>query len=189
MSKTPWKKMVSNPDYIGEADFDEGEEKIVTISHVKANVTVKTAEGSSQKAVCYFMEQGVKPMILNVAKSKSIQKVTGSKFVEDWTGTKIQLYIDDNVKAFGDIVSAVRVRPYKPKLKEQPKCEECGAVIVNAMGKTAEFLAMYTKKKYGRCLCSECAQKAAQDAQTAKEIDEAAEEQRAEQEAERDGES
>ena len=169
MSKTPWKKMVSNPDYIGEADFDEGEEKIVTISHVKANVTVKTAEGTSQKAVCYFKEQGVKPMILNVAKSKSIQKVTGSKFVEDWAGARIQLYIDDNVKAFGDIVSAVRVRPYKPKLREMTKCEGCGEAIKPAMGKTAEFLAHYTTKKYGRCLCSECAQKAAQAAEEAKE--------------------
>ena len=27
-TKTPWKKIVSDPDYLGEADFEEGEENV-----------------------------------------------------------------------------------------------------------------------------------------------------------------
>ena len=30
MEKTHWKKVVSDPNYIGEADFEQGEEKILT---------------------------------------------------------------------------------------------------------------------------------------------------------------
>jgi hypothetical protein len=158
MTKTPWKKIVSDPDYLGEADFNEGEEKVVTIDRVVSGVKVKSAEGTSEKAVVYFKER-IKPMILNVARSKAITKVAGSKFVEDWNGVAIALYIDDNVKAFGDVVSAVRVRPRKPVTRNAVKCADCGGDIQGAYGKGADYIAMYTKKQYGVSLCSECAEK------------------------------
>jgi hypothetical protein len=160
MSKTPWKKIVSDPSYIGEADFNEGEEKILTIKSINQSETVTTAEGKSQKAVVHFSESGNKPMILNVARSKSIAKVTKSKFVEDWPGHKIQLYIEDGIKAFGDIVSAVRVRPFVPKAPAPvPPCSDCKKDIQSAMGKTAAWMAAYTEKHYGVPLCAECAAK------------------------------
>lgn len=161
MSKTPWKKIVSDPDYLGEADFTEGEEKVVTIDHVKSGVRIKSAEGTSEKAVVYFKER-IKPMILNVARSKAITKVSGSKFIEDWAGVTIALYIDDNVKAFGDVVSAVRVRPQKPRVKTAPaeKCADCGGDVKPAMGRSADYIVQYTKKKFkGTCLCFDCAMK------------------------------
>ena len=171
MAKTPWKKIVSDPDYLGEADFNEGEEKIVTIDHVKSGVKVKSAEGTSEKAVVCFRER-IKPMILNVARSKAITKVAGSKFVEDWAGVVIALYIDDNVKAFGDVVSAVRVRPQKPVVRTVVKCADCGSEIVGAMGKGADYIAAYTQKKFGVCLCFDCAQKRAEKPQEAPQQEE-----------------
>lgn len=160
MSKTPWKKIVSDPDYLGEADFDEGEEKVVTINRVQTSVKIKTAEGTSEKAVVHFREQ-IKPMILNVSRAKAIAKVARSKFVDDWPGVSIQLYIDDNVKAFGDIVSAVRVRPTKPVIRQAIKCTDCHGDIRGANGRGADYIAAYTAKKYGAPLCSECAGKRA----------------------------
>ena len=121
---------------------------------------VMTAEGKSRKAVVYFKEQ-LKPMILNVAKSKAIQKVVGSPYFEDWGGHAIQLYIDPNVRAFGDIVSAVRVRPRKPIIKRAVKCADCGSEIQGASGKGADYIAQYTKQKYGVPLCFSCATKRA----------------------------
>lgn len=168
MNKTPWKKIVSDPDYLGEADFNEGEEKILTIDRVVSGVKIKSAEGTSEKAVVYFKER-VKPMILNVARSKAITKVAGSKFVEDWCGVAIALYIDDNVKAFGDVVSAVRVRPRKPVVKTAIKCADCGNDIQGAYGKGPEYIAMHTKKNYGVSLCSECAAKRKQEQEAAQE--------------------
>jgi hypothetical protein len=121
-------------------------------------VKIKSAEGTSEKAVVYFKER-IKPMILNVARSKAITKVAGSKFVEDWCGVAIALYIDDNVKAFGDVVSAVRVRPQKPIIRTAVRCEDCGEEIQGANGRSAEYMAAYTKKKFKACLCFSCAQK------------------------------
>ena len=166
MSKTPWKKIVSDPIYIGEADFEEGEEKIATIDRVAAGVKVKSAEGTSEKSVVYFREKDIKPMILNVARSKVIAKVANSRFVEDWAGVPIQLYVEDGIKAFGDIVSAVRVRPKRPNAQQKKvlTCEDCGSVIQGVMGKGADYIAAYTQKKYGATLCYACGLKRAEAA-------------------------
>lgn len=159
---THWKKIVSDPNYIGEADFEENEEKVLTIARVNASETVVTAEGKSQKAVIHWVEQGNKPMILNVARSKNIAKVAGTPDVERWPGVAVQLYIEHGIKAFGEVVSAVRVRPHKPRIQQRPQvppCTDCGNPIQPAMGKPADWLAAYTKKNYGVPLCAECAQK------------------------------
>ena len=161
MEKTHWKKVVSDPNFIGEGDFQEGEEKILTIKNVNQSETVTTAEGKSKKAVVHFEEAGVKPMILNVARSKAIEKVCGSGYFEDWPGTKIHLFVEHGIKAFGDVVNAVRVRPFKPKEQKHepvPPCADCGEEIKAAMGKSAEFMAAYTTRHYGVPLCAECAQ-------------------------------
>ena len=185
MGKTHWKKVVSDPNFIGEGDFQEGEEKVLTISRVNSSETVTTAEGKSQKAVLYWKEKGVKPMILNVARSKAIEKVTGSGYFEDWPGHQLQLYIEHGIKAFGEVVSAVRVRPYKPRVQKQetaPPCTDCKNPIEPAMGKSAGWLAAYTAKNYGAPLCAACAQKRKDAAKTQQEAESAAEMQQAEEE-------
>lgn len=165
MSKTHWKKIVSDPNFMGEGDFQEGEEKVLTIQRINQKETVTTAEGKSQKAVVYWKEPGHKPMILNVARSKAIEKVAGSGYMEDWPGVAVQLYIEHGIKAFGEVVSAVRVRPFQPRLQQSaapPPCADCGGQIAPAMGKDARWLAAYTEKKYGTPLCAACAQKRAE---------------------------
>lgn len=159
MEKTHWKKVVSDPNYIGEADFEQGEEKILTIAKVNSSETVTTAEGKSQKAVVHWAEKDNKPMILNVARSKAIAKVAGSPYFEDWIGVKVQLYIENGIKAFGEVVSAVRVRNFKPK-SAAIKCEDCGKPITGAYGMNAEQMAAYTESNYHKKLCAECAKKA-----------------------------
>lgn len=181
IQKTHWKKIVSDPNFLGEADFQEGEEKVLTIDRVNAAETVVTAEGKSKKAVVHWREPGYKPMILNVARSKAIEKVAGSGYFEDWPGVQVQLYIEHGIKAFGEVVSAVRVRPYKPRIKVPapvPPCADCGGAIIPAMGKTAEFLAAYTAKNYGVPLCAKCA--AERKAEEYKEVAEIAEEKKTE---------
>ena len=156
--KVHWKKVVSDPTYIGEADFEPGEEKVLTIASVNQKETVTTQEGKSVKAVVHWVEKE-KAMILNVARSKAIQKVVGSPYLDEWVGKKVQLYIDDKVKAFGEIVSAVRVRPYAPKANstEPIICESCGKQVEAAYGLNPEQLVESTKKKFGKRLCKDCA--------------------------------
>lgn len=166
MEKTHWKKVVSDPNYIGEADFQEREEIVVTIDYIKSDENVTTADGSKNKAVAHFIEK-YKPLILNVTNSKTITKLARSPYFEDWKGLSIQLYIDPHVKAFGEIVSAVRVRPYAPKAsKKQPEelilCDECKKDILPYGKRTAQQMAAYTAEKYGRKLCADCATKEAE---------------------------
>lgn len=170
MPKTHWKKVVSDPNYLGEADFQDGEEKIATIAKVVNAENIATAEGTSQKAVIHFSEN-LKPMILNVARSKAIAKVAGSPYFEDWVGVRIQLYIEHNIRAFGELVNAVRVRPRKPIERKAVKCADCGEDIQGASGKSAEYIETYTKKKFGVCLCFSCASKRAEEA-TKQEVNE-----------------
>lgn len=165
MEKTHWKKIVSDPNFIGEGDFEPGEEKVATIKSINQSETVTTAEGKSQKAVVHF-EENLKPMILNVARSKNIEKVAGSGYFEDWPGVRIQLYIEHGIKAFGDVVSAVRVRPYKPRVKEEAptECADCHKPIQGFKDRDkvphlpAEVIKS-TTEVYGVPLCLECARK------------------------------
>jgi len=170
-----WKKLVSDPKYIGEADFEDSEEKVVTIELVTCDLVINK-DGRAEKTVLNFKEN-CKPLILNVTNSKAISKVTGKKKVEEWKGARIVLYIDPHVKAFGDIVSAVRVRPFAPKptVQQKPediiKCQECGNNIKPYSTMTVATLAQHTKAKYGKELCSDCATKAAGKEKAEKEGD------------------
>lgn len=163
--KVHWKKVVSDPTYIGEADFEPGEEKVLTIGSINSKETIVTNEGKSTKAVVHWVEKE-KSMILNVARAKAIQKATGSPWMDDWIGKKVQLYIDNKVKAFGEIVSAVRVRPYAPRVQQKQEvkpdaeliCEECGKPIPAQFGMTPAQIAENTLQKFGRRLCGSCAQ-------------------------------
>lgn len=165
MSKTPWQALVGDSPYIGAGDFKEGEEKTFTIASVN-NELVQNKDGKEMLGVVHFQEKS-KPLILNKTNSKAIQKATGSRFIEDWCGKVIQLYVDDNVKAFGEVVSAVRVRPFKPAVRQIPRCAKCGGEVKPAMGKGADYIAASTKKALGYVACYECYVKEMQAAQEA----------------------
>ena len=114
--KTHWKNY-QNPDYIGAYSFQPKERKIVTINTTERKVIKGPNNREDECLVVYFIED-IKPMICNATNSKAISKVVGSPYVEDWPSTKIELYVDSNVKAFGDTVEAVRVKSTAPVIKK-----------------------------------------------------------------------
>lgn len=154
MSKTHWKKW-NNPDYLGSYAFQPGEEKTVTIKEVKREM-VQNQSGKEECTVAHFVED-VKPLILNTTNCKTISKVWGSPYVEDWAGRKITLKVK-KISAFGEMVDAVRVSNERPA-EESIICEACGKVITSASGRSAKEIATATKTKYGKALCIECARK------------------------------
>lgn len=163
---THWKKVVSDPKYIGEADFEEGEEKILTIGQI-VQEKVTSERGSEMKTVIHWQEADVKALILNVTNSKAISKVAGSPYLEKWPGVQVQLHIEA-VQAFGESVNAVRVSPRRPR-PQQPVslCSACKKPIRAAFNKSATGVAEYTRKKYGVALCADCAAKRKQATQNA----------------------
>jgi hypothetical protein len=156
---THWKSL-TNPDYIGAYAFEPGQEIIVTIKGVANEVVIGTDGKKETCSVMHFVED-IKPLVLNATNSKTITKLLKTPYIEEWQGRKIQLYVQKGIKAFGDIVDAVRVRDFLPVEKELI-CADCGEKI-QPFGKTsAETMAKYTLSKYGRMLCSGCATKAAE---------------------------
>ena len=110
--RTHWKKL-NNPNYLGAYSIMDlpNQELTVTIQQVKKE-TIKTDRGSEECIVAYI--KGQKPMILNTTNCKAIEKVAGTPFTEEWKNVSITLFVK-RVKAFGDFVDALRVRPTKPK--------------------------------------------------------------------------
>jgi len=117
-NKTHWKKAF-NKDYLGAHDLEEGQELKLTIK----NVIVKDVTNpQGQKETCdvaYFTDTKIKPMILNVGACKIIQRFTNSKYIEDWAGTTIQVFVLEGVKAFGEVTDALRLREYQPRMEKE----------------------------------------------------------------------
>ena len=154
MSDTHWKKLI-NPDYLGAYSLDPGKDMVLTIKHVRKEM-VTGADGKKEECiVCYWQEEQ-KPMILNVTNCKTISKMLKTPYVEKWAGHRIQIYAT-TTKFGGDTVECLRIRKDPPEDVKVP-CEECGQMITPAFSMSVTQLAAYTKKKYGKNLCAECAQ-------------------------------
>lgn len=164
--KTHWKRL-TNPDYLGAYALNEGQELIATIQYVCEEKVIGTDGKKEDCTVAHFQERDLKPMILNATNCKTITKLYKTPYIEEWSGRKIQIF-SDHVKAFGEVVEALRIRPFIPKVavlkQDKPiACTDCGAVIEPFGKMTAAQMSQYTQDKYGKPLCAECAKKAAED--------------------------
>ena len=148
-----WKRLI-NPDYLGAYSLDPGKDMILTIKEVKLETITGTGGKQEQCPVCHWQEDQ-KPMILNVTNMKTIAKMYGSD-TDGWTGKRVQIYAT-TTKFGGDMVECLRIRKDPPE-EVKIACQECGQFIQPAFNMSASQLAAYTKKKYGKNLCAECAQ-------------------------------
>ena len=137
--KTHWKKL-HNPDYIGAYTLMDGDVKEMVVKF--ASVRTKEVQSpDGKKEQCVVAELiGQKPMILNATNMKALQKLSGSPYVEDWNGLQVTLYVAQ-VKAFGDVVDALRIRPTLPTPPSRPELTPThakwnGAVKALAAGNT-----------------------------------------------------
>lgn len=157
---THWKKL-DNPDYIGAYAFQPGEEKIVTITRVQ-RAMVSGPDGKKEECTIVHFAEKEKPLILNATNGKMIEKLAGTGYVEQWAGIRIKLVVE-KVKAYGDVVAAVRVKNEKlAQVQQQPEvppCEECGGEIKGVGKASAAAIAAGSKKKFGKYLCAECGAK------------------------------
>ena len=159
-----WKKLISDPKFLGESDFESGQEITATIT--KSTQEEVNNDGRKSDKIALSFAENIKPMVLNATNSKTIVKLTGKKKVEEWKGTQIQIYYDPSVRFGKEIVGGVRVRPFPPKQKPEEKevaiqCEGCGENIKPFGKRNTGQMASYTKEKYGKAMCSDCATKVA----------------------------
>ncbi len=151
-NKTHYRKVFKS-DHLGVADLEEiieeGKPLIFTIKEVKSHYLDVNLKGSGVVVagrriganIAYFKEN-IKPLVLNstnskVVKSFNLIKGTNkhSPFVEDWSNTIIELYIDSSVKMKGEVVGGVRIRPKQPitvlptLTPEHPRWEEAKKAV------------------------------------------------------------
>lgn len=156
-------------EYLGAEDIDPGTEPVVTISGIfNGNVTLQM--GRENKDVLVFHEASVpgilhvRPMIVNSTNRKALKKLYKAVDADTLRDKPIQLYVDHNVRnpQDGGKTDGIRIRPFAPRITQAepvPACADCGQDIQPAMGKSAQWLAEYTKRNYGVPLCAVCAQK------------------------------
>lgn len=111
---THWKTL-TNPNYIGAYSLQPGEERTVEIISV-GKEKVKGTDGKEQECIVATLKNE-KPFILNKTNCKTLTKVYGTPFIENWKGKKIIVFAE-KVKAFGDVVDALRIKPFVPILPE-----------------------------------------------------------------------
>ena len=123
--KTHYRKAFDSP-YLSAADLTEP--VVLTVARMNLELD-KTKQSKEQFNTMYFVEKEIrqgeklKPMILNATNSRVMKQLTGSPFIEDWTGTKITVYVDSNVRFGKEKVDGLRISPVPPQTKAPAKQE------------------------------------------------------------------
>tara|TARA_R100000329_G_scaffold125775_1_gene104333 strand:+ start:550 stop:1029 length:480 start_codon:yes stop_codon:yes gene_type:complete len=117
--KGHWKKQF-NYEYLGSYSLDGKREQVVTITKLSQE-KVTGQQGRKEDCFVVYFKEFDKAMILNRTNARAIEKVSGSGLVEDWVGTQVTLYVEKGVKAFGDVVDALRIRDKKPSRQTMTK--------------------------------------------------------------------
>lgn len=180
MAETHWKKLVDT-NYLGSWDITSGRMTLIIANVKKERIFNQNKNAEESCIVASFTDERYKPMILNKTNCKTMQKLTGTPYIEKWAGQRIEIKTE-KVRAFGELVDALRINKTAPEVESKPqtvtelpkieseplKCEDCSGAITEYGGYKPEQIALSTKGKYGKSLCWECAAKA----KAAKEVTE-----------------
>lgn len=157
MSKTNWKKLI-NPDYLGAYSLDSGSGGYSDVTATIACIRVESVTGADGKRdncmVAHFADDKLKPMIINATNAKTLSTLFKSNYIEDWVGKKIRIGVEP-VKAFGDIVDALRIRKTLPR-DDTGICEQCGKPVQATERMSAAQVIAYARKRYGGVFCAHC---------------------------------
>ena len=152
-------KMGKNPLYLGSWDLEEIPNREITLQIEKiVDEDVITNTNKEKCTVCYWADKAYKPMILNVCNKKTLCRLYKTKDTEKLKGKSVTIGIEQ-VKAFGGIHDALRIRKFVPQIQSAvaPKCEQCGKDITANGRMSAEQVAKFRKDRYGKALCDVCA--------------------------------
>lgn len=143
-----WKAGIGKESpYLGSWDMPGTFENLqLTIREVKKEMT----KGLKDNSICnilYFVEK-VKPMIVNATNAKMLRALSGSPFIENWPGLRIELRVERDLKAFGEVHDALRIVNkkivvQKPVLnKDNPKFAEIVGKVRSG-STTSEIVSKY----------------------------------------------
>jgi hypothetical protein len=136
--KTPWQKGF-DPNYMGSWSLEENEIYAATVTKAVL-VDVTNPDGKTHPRIVIHFDVAPRngillPMIIgNKANAKKMEEISGSKYIEDWVGKFVEVYVLGGIKAFGTTTEALRIR--KPaKSKELAALQaECRAQLASYPG-------------------------------------------------------
>lgn len=110
-NKTHYRKAFDSP-YLSAADIVDP--IMLTIRRVVLEKD-RTKKTQDQFNTAYWQEreirpgEALKPMILNATNSKFLAQLTGSKFIDDWAGTVVTVWVDGAVRFGKETVEGLRL--------------------------------------------------------------------------------
>ena len=137
-----WKKAI-NPKYLGSHDLFIDDKKYNEVVTKITNIKQEEVIGDkNKKEICVVAElKGLKPLILNRTNMKTITKLSGSFKPEKWIGLDIIIYVQIGVKAFGDVVDAIRIKNQKPNATPRDYTAQIEAI--NACADMASLVSVW----------------------------------------------
>lgn len=128
-NKTHWRSVKPSP-YLAAVDLD-GKDMVVTIECVHVGEVEGEKGRKDDCRIATLSHNGVdmeKQLLLNVTNCKSLQKLTGTNYLEEWNKQRVTLYVTQT-KLKGETVDGIRIRltrppePAPPKFTAQQKAE------------------------------------------------------------------
>lgn len=132
-NKTHYRKAFDSP-YLSSADIVDPVTLTIRRVVLEADRTKKTKDEFN---TAYFAErelrpgEALKPMILNATNSKFLAQLTGSKWIDDWAGHEVTVYVDGNVRFGKETVEGLRLA------KPVPRADRPSEELVSAARKAA----------------------------------------------------
>ena len=159
---TIWRDWIP-ANYFTKDYMEEGEDRQLTIKGVKREKVADpmNRKNTTDEMVVHF-EEDVPPMIFNVTNSRTVQKLTGTPKVNEWSGARILVYYDPTIKVGGVAKGGLRIRPYPPEPEKEPEtaiCHDCGQTVPDYQGVSGAVIASKYQELYGDTLCYDCGQK------------------------------
>lgn len=132
--KTHYRKAFDSP-YLSSADIVDP--VVLTIKRVtlEQDRTKKTKDAFN---TAWFVErelrpgEPLKPMILNATNSKTLARLTGSKWIDDWQNVAVTVFVDQHVRFGKETVEGLRL----DKAAERPR--QAPAALIEAAEQAAE---------------------------------------------------
>ena len=121
-SKTHYRKAFDSP-YLSSADIVDP--VVLTVKRVTLEID-RTKKTKDRFNTAWFVEREIrageplKPMILNATNSKTLARIAGSKFIDDWNNLQIIVYVDGAVRFGKETVEGLRIRPCATAQRKSP---------------------------------------------------------------------
>ena len=159
---TTWPELEPS-NYLTSDYFEKNEEKALTVKEVKLEKVLNPKINKSEDKLVAYWEEDLPPMILGAKKTRrALTEVTGTNRPAKWTGARVLVYFDPDVKFGKEKVGGLRVRNYPPKdAKQEPaanqvSCSVCNQYITHADPEIQAATVTKSIEQFGAPVCISC---------------------------------